>query len=221
MRSNLALVLTVTLVTGCCGRGPATTPPPPTGDDAHCTAPRPGPDATCVQDCGPPVVRDGDPPPPWRWLTPEEVAQREQGGCPRCLPADATIATPAGDVAITALTVGTPVWSLDGAGHRVAVPVLRVASRPTPADHTLVVLVLADGRQVTASAGHPTADGRPLGALATGDRVDGAAIVAIRHRPYGDARTWDLLPAGPTRAYWADGVLLTSTLGTGSGVTTR
>ncbi len=211
MRSTLALTV-VLLLAGCGPCDQDTTPRPPVGDEVNCTAPRPSPDAVCMQDCGPPVVREGDPPPPWRWLTPEEVAQREQGGCPRCLPADATIATPAGDIAVSALAVGTPVWSLDDAGRRIAVPLLRVASRPTPADHALVVLVLADGREVTASGGHPTADGRVVGRLAAGDRLDGADVIGVRQRPYGGERTWDLLPAGPTRAYWADGVLLTSTL---------
>ncbi len=91
-------------------------------------------------------------------------------------------------------------------------PLLRVASRPTPADHALVVLVLADGREVTASGGHPTADGRVVGRLGLGDRLDGAEVIGVRQRAYGGERTWDLLPAGPTAAYWADGVLLSSTL---------
>lgn len=215
MMPRLVLVLVASVAlsscSGRCGdaRTPAATVDPA---DANCTTPRPNAEARCVQDCGPPVVREGDPPPPWRWLTPEEVAAREQQGCPRCLPPEAAIATPTGEVAAGALVAGALVWSLDAEGRRVAVPVLRVGSVATPPSHALVVVRLDDGRTVTASAGHPTADGRALGVLAAGDVLDGARIVAIEARAHGDRRTFDLLPASPTRAYWADGVLLTSTL---------
>jgi hypothetical protein len=62
-----------------------------------------------------------------------------------------------------------------------------------------------------ASPGHPTSDGRHVGDLKAGDKLDGSRIVRIELLPYvGD--TWDLLPAGSTGVYWADGVLLESTL---------
>lgn len=214
MLSRLLVLALAVLATACSGPcGGRTTPPAPVDPaDANCTTPRPNAEATCVQDCGPPVVREGDPPPPWRWLSPAEVAAREQSGCPRCLPPEAQIATPTGAIAVSALTPGTLVWSTDADGRRVAVPVVRVGSLPTPPAHTLLVVSLADGRTVTASPEHPIADGRPLAALAPGDLLDGARIVAIEVRAHGDRHTFDLLPAGPTRAYWADGVLLTSTL---------
>lgn len=212
---SFAIAATAVLAAGCgpCG-GPATPAPPPVVDpaDANCTTPRPNAEATCVQDCGPPVAREGDPPPAWRWLTPEEVTAREQGGCPRCLPPDAVIATPAGDVAVHDLVAGALVWSLDDQGRRVAVPVVRVGSVATPPSHELVVVELSDGRTVRASAGHPTADGRTVGALAPGDTLDGARVIAVGHRLHDARATFDLLPASSTRAYWADGVLLTSTL---------
>jgi hypothetical protein len=203
--------------------GNATPPPsdPGTGsgsdvetnpDDVHCTEPRPSADATCVQDCGPPVVRDDDPPPAWRWLSPDEVAARAAGGCPRCLPAGTRIATPRGDVSVEQLGVGDVVWSQDARGVRIAAPIARVGSLPTPRAHVLVVAELSDGRRVTASPGHPTADARALGTLAAGDALDGAVVLRVERRPYGDQRTFDLLPASPSGAYWADGVLLGSTL---------
>jgi hypothetical protein len=72
--------------------------------------------------------------------------------------------------------------------------------------------VLADGRELHASPGHPTADGRPLGSLAVGHVLDGSRIVLWALVPYAGERTYDLLPAGPTGAYWANGVLLSTTL---------
>jgi hypothetical protein len=82
---------------------------------------------------------------------------------------------------------------------------------PAPGGHHVVQLVISDGRTVEASPGHPTADGRRVGELRPGDLLDGSRVKAVERVSYiGD--TWDLLPAGPTGAYWADDVLLGSTL---------
>ena len=86
-------------------------------------------------------------------------------------------------------------------------------SMTAPADHTVVHLVLADGRELFASPGHPLADGRPLGSIRTGDVVDGAVVLSAERVPYGAGTTFDLLPSGPTGLYWADGIPLASTLG--------
>lgn len=131
--------------------------------------------------------------------------------CPICLADDVRIATPSGDVLVTALHVGDAVWTLDASGRRVAAPVAAVGSMPAPAGHEVVDLMLADGRVVRVSPGHPLVDGRRVGDLAPGDVVDGARVVSVAREPYAGA-THDLLPAGATGAYWANGVLLASTL---------
>jgi hypothetical protein len=77
----------------------------------------------------------------------------------------------------------------------------------------VVHLVLADGRSLRASPSHPLADGRPLGALAPGDSVDGSTVVSAAREPYNGGETYDLLPSGPTGAYWADNILVGTTLG--------
>jgi hypothetical protein len=76
----------------------------------------------------------------------------------------------------------------------------------------MVHLKLADGRELLASPGHRTADGRPLGALSVGDRLDGSTVTQWELVPYAGDRTYDLLPAGPNGTYWANGILLSSTL---------
>ena len=73
-------------------------------------------------------------------------------------------------------------------------------------------MVLADGRRLTASPLHPIGDGRTLGSLQVGDRVDGVAVTRVEAVPDLLGRTYDLLPAGPTGEYWAGGILLRSTL---------
>src|SRR6202022_4211756 len=72
------------------------------------------------------------------------------------------------------------------------------------------------GRSVTASPNHPTAGGTPLESLHAGDSLDGAVITTIASEPYHADRTYDLLPAGSTGTYWADGVLLRSTVRDGT-----
>jgi hypothetical protein len=131
--------------------------------------------------------------------------------CPICLAATTLIDTPLGQVPVTSLHPGMAVWTVNAAGQRQAGVVLEVGSMPAPAGHAVVHLVLADGRQVWVSPGHPTADRRRVGDLAPGQPFDGSRVVVADRVPYSGA-TYDLLPSGPTGAYWADGILLVSTL---------
>jgi hypothetical protein len=110
------------------------------------------------------------------------------------------------------LRVGDLVWTLDADGGRVAAPLLAIGSVRAPADHQVVHLVLADGRELWASPGHPLADGRRLGDLIRGDAVDGTAVVSSQRVAYTGGPTFDVLPAGVSGAYWADGLALRSTL---------
>jgi hypothetical protein len=132
--------------------------------------------------------------------------------CPICLAASTLISTPDGAVRVTDVKPGMVVWTAAADGTRVAAQVVEVGSMEVPAGHLMVDLVLADGRELVASPGHPTADGRPLGSLAAGDMLDGSRIVLWEQVSYAGERTYDLLPAGPTGTYWADGILLSTTL---------
>jgi len=143
------------------------------------------------------------------------VASRTPSGqppCPICLARGTRIATPSGDIAVEDLRVGDVVWTLDAAGSRVALPLVEIGSTPVPATHRIVQLRLSDGRAVDVSPGHPTADGRKVGGLAAGDRYDGAVVVSAELIPYAGGATFDVLPAGATGTYWANGVLLGSTI---------
>ncbi len=131
----------------------------------------------------------------------------------RCLPETVMIDTPDGPRRVSMLSVGDRVFTRDETGARIVAPVLRVRSLEVTSTHSVVELSLADGRVVRASPGHPLAPGTlTFGDLGAGDRLDGAEIIGVRTLPYAGVRTWDLLPEGPTGAYWADGVLVGSTL---------
>jgi hypothetical protein len=132
--------------------------------------------------------------------------------CPICLASWTSIDTPRGGVRVTDLNVGDLVWTVNAKGARVAAPILLVASVQVPPTHQMVHLELTDGRELWASAGHPTADGRTLGDLQVGEALDGGVVTLAERVPYGQPATYDLLPAGATGWYWADGILLGSTL---------
>jgi hypothetical protein len=132
--------------------------------------------------------------------------------CPICLAASTVIATPSGSLRVTEISAGTIVWTQTADGARIAVPVVEVGSMEAPPEHRMVRLVLADGRDLLVSPGHRTADGRAAGDLRAGDQLDGSSVIDVELVPYAGGRTYDLLPAGVTGFYWANGILMSSTL---------
>ncbi len=110
------------------------------------------------------------------------------------------------------LRVGDAIWTTDERGDRVAAPLVAIGSTPVPATHEVVRLALDDGRVMLVSPGHPTADGRRVGDLVVGDALDGSRVIRTERSRYGGGATFDVLPASASGAYWANGVLLGSTL---------
>lgn len=132
--------------------------------------------------------------------------------CPICLAAGTLIDTPSGAVSVEDLQAGDQVWTMNEAGERVATTILRTARVRVLAVHQIVHVILDDGRELLASPGHPTADGRTLGDLKAGDVLDGARIILAEGEVSEGVFTYDVLPSGETGFYWADGILLGSTL---------
>jgi hypothetical protein len=132
--------------------------------------------------------------------------------CPICLARGTRVETPGGPVAVEALRIGDAAWTLDEAGRRIPGTIVATGSTAAPDGHRVVHLVLVDGRSVTASPGHPLADGRPLGSLVPGDVVDGSAVVTADLLPYTGGETFDIVVAGGTGVYLVDGIALGSTL---------
>ena len=145
-------------------------------------------------------------------ITVEQQAPAPEPNCPICLARGTRIDAPAGAIPVEDLAIGDRVWTLDPDGRRIEGAVIALGSTPAPAGHEVVRLELADGRSVTASPGHPLADGRRLGALSLGDLVDGSVVVGATRLPYGSAETFDLVVSGPTGVYLSDGIPLASTL---------
>lgn len=132
--------------------------------------------------------------------------------CPICLAKGTLIDTPSGPVPVEQLRKGMAVWTVDSSGKRVTARVVETTVTPVPPSFEVVTVRLNDGRIVTASPGHPTEDGRALGSYQVEDTLDGSLVVAIERMPYDSNATYDFLPSGTTHLYWANGVLLRSTL---------
>ncbi len=145
-------------------------------------------------------------------ITIQSQAPADRPNCPICLARGTPIDAPDGPIPVERLALGDEVWTLDLAGRRVPGLVIALGSTVAPPDHRVIRLVLADGRTVTASPGHPLADGRRLGDLRLGDVVDGSRVVSLDSLPYGGGETFDLVVSGPTGIYLSDGIPLGSTL---------
>lgn len=146
------------------------------------------------------------------------IEQEDAAGepmCPICLARGTLIDTPDGPLAVERLRLGDSVWTLDRAGRRVAGTVIAVGSTEAPQDHAVIRLELEDGRSVTASPGHPMADGRLIGDVRTGDAVDGSQVAGVTRMPYPGGSTFDLVVSGETGLYLAGGIALGSTLDQG------
>lgn len=144
-----------------------------------------------------------------------DIAHRGPGkalACPICLAGGVRISTPFGEVPVQDIRPGMAVWTTDLHGRRVLAVVVKTGQMQAPLGHEVIRLALADGRTVEASPGHPTADGRTVGELKPSDSFDGSRVVSAKPIGYSGAATYDLLPSGPTGTYFANGVLLGSTL---------
>ncbi len=143
-----------------------------------------------------------------------DVLKKEQSfpTCPICLARGTLIDTPRGAVPVEDLHVGDSVWTMNKRGERVAAVVSKTGNVRVPASHQMIHVTLSDGRELWASPGHPTADGRGLGNLKIGDTLDGATIIHLERVYYNGGFTFDILPAGDTGFYWANGILMGSTL---------
>ena len=134
--------------------------------------------------------------------------------CPMCicLSGDTEIDTPNGSVDVKDLKKGMPVWTSDNYGRKELATILDTKKVTVSPPHMMIHIVLGDGRELFASPGHPTVDGRLLGKLSVGDILDNSSVKSVEYVRYNENYTYDILPSGPTGFYWANGILVGSTL---------
>ncbi len=136
---------------------------------------------------------------------------------PNCLSCDALISTPEGNIPVSDLRTGMVVFTLDRAGNKIIEPVELVMKLSGAEGYDLRHIVLTDGRELIVSGTHPTAEYGRIADFCPGDMLDGSMIVSIENVRHSGSYVYDLLPAGETGFYWANGVLLGSTLSPNSG----
>jgi hypothetical protein len=116
-------------------------------------------------------------------------------------------------VRVRDLKQGSIVWTLGADGARVAAPIVATTRVLVPPSHVMAHVMFDDGRELSVSPGHPTCGGPGTVAdLAQGARYDRASVRAAERAAYAGEATFDIRPAGATGCYWANGVLLGSTL---------
>jgi hypothetical protein len=142
------------------------------------------------------------------------VLKREQSfnTYPICLTKGTLIDTPSGPVPVEQLHQGMALWTVYNSGKRIEAVVIKTAVTFVPSSFQVVCARLSDGRTVTASPGHSTAEEQALGKYQAGDTLNGALVITVEYINYNDGVTYDLLPTGLTGQYWANGILLMSTL---------
>jgi hypothetical protein len=131
---------------------------------------------------------------------------------PICLSGDTRIGTPRGDISVKDAKDGMSVWTIDKRGQKTEAVIILTGKTPAPIGHKVVHLRLSDGRNLYVSSGHKIADGRKTGELKSGDTMQGATVLSVNLIPYTEEYTHDILPSGYTGKYFANGILLQSTL---------
>ncbi len=124
-----------------------------------------------------------------------------------CCSKDTKIMTQYGEVSISDINVGDIVLSSGG----VLVSVIQINKIPV-LNHNVLSISLSDGTILEISPEHPTADGRIFSNLKVGDLIDGRTVKSVELVPYKYSHTYDILPDSPTSTYYANGVLIGSTL---------
>lgn len=104
------------------------------------------------------------------------------------------------------------VFTQDSSGHKQAGIIIKTGRTISPPYHKMVHVVLYDKRELYVSQNHPTADGRLFGDLQAGNGLDGSKIKSVELVPYNGTYTYDILPDSKTGFYWADRILVGSTL---------
>lgn len=100
----------------------------------------------------------------------------------------------------------------DARGNRVVAPIVRVSRVSVPESHRVVAMTLQDGRTVRVSPEHPLVSDGVVGNVDVGASLDGSIVIDRQLVVPTGGATWDILPAGETGHYWANGVRLGTTL---------
>lgn len=129
-----------------------------------------------------------------------------------CLAPSTKIATPTGQQLVTRLKVGDKVWTIDKAGKKNSLPIKKTSKTRVSKTHMIIYLMFADGRKLFVSPDHPIASTRKVRQLFIGEYYDKTYVSSLKLISYKNTYTYDILPEGATGYYWANDILMGSTL---------
>lgn len=131
----------------------------------------------------------------------------------RCLSASTLIDCPQGQIPVSELHIGDSIYSAGINNERIATVVRDINKVRVEPTHQVIELHLADGRFLRVSPGHPAAENYlALEHFAVGDTLDGSPVVSKIYTQLGDTCTYDILPKSWMGDYWANGILIGSTM---------
>lgn len=142
------------------------------------------------------------------------VWKYKAGKCPICAAPNTLITTSLSSgykVPISDLKAGDVVVSVDEKGEKIIVPIVEVSKTPVQ-NHHVVKVILENNSTLLISPGHPISDGRTFNDLKSGDYLHENKILSVEIMPYPYDYTYDILPQSNTGSYFAEGVLIGSTL---------
>lgn len=127
-----------------------------------------------------------------------------------CLSPDTRIRTVGVQKRIADIREGDLVFSFNKEEKKV-VKVIKT-SKAEVKNFKILKVTFNDGSVLQISPGHPTHDGRLFKNLMLGDLVDNRMVTEIKQIPYTYKYTYDILPDSESGCYYANGILVGSTL---------
>ncbi|MBX3063283.1 MAG: hypothetical protein KF726_09930 [Anaerolineae bacterium] len=138
--------------------------------------------------------------------------------CPTCLTRSTQIDTPTGPKSVEFIQIGDEVWSAYSNGEKFVAKVIHIFRTPVE-DHRVVRIGVNNGVFLEVSGGHPLPNGQTVQSLTLNTSLIssspspfGASVTSLETVAYDGNLTYDILPEGETGFYFANGILLASTL---------
>ena len=143
----------------------------------------------------------------------------------RCMPNTIRILTSQGEKQIDNIQIGDSVYTFNNNDGKILAPIIQVNKIPVHCGYTMIKITLENGKSIQASLNHPIPIERNYASssgnqyevllfsdIKKGDHIGNSIVVSIEFVNYNGGFTYDILPAGESGYYWADGVLVGSTL---------
>ncbi len=143
----------------------------------------------------------------------------------RCMPNTARILSSRGEIQIDNIQIGDSVYTFNYFHGKIMEPIIQVNKILVQKDYIMTKITLEDGRCIQASPKHPIPIEKDylnssktqyeellFSEIKIGDYVDNSRVSSIELVNYNGGFTYDILPAGESGYYWADGILVGSTL---------